>query len=69
MESKGPEVHTLVVRLWREHSKAFGEEGEWRGEIKPVPGKDVIYFRGMDGMVEVIESLADAQGPSREHVY
>ena len=36
--------------------------GEWRGEIKPVPGDQVIYFQGMNGLLDGIESLASNDG-------
>lgn len=31
-------------------------------EIKPVPGDQVIYFRGMNGLLDGIKSLASDDG-------
>lgn len=58
------EARTVVVRLWFEPSERAGEE-EWRGEARDVLTGRVLYFRRIEGLVEVMAELL-AAGEQRE---
>lgn len=53
--------HTFVVRVWLE--PVSGEEaGEWRGEVRSVPGGDGAYFRGLEGACAALRRAMEEQG-------
>lgn len=48
-------LHTLVLRLWREHS--ISEEQRWQGTLlHPSTGKE-IHFMGEEGLSEKISTM------------
>ena len=57
MTNRAPDAITLVVRLWFEESAADPAASEWRGEVKQVPSGRILYFRGLDGLVERVREV------------
>lgn len=62
MDPAGTRVHTFVVRIWLEPSRAQKDHCEWRGEVKHVLTGDVAYFRPLEELVNTIKKLRDAAG-------
>lgn len=53
---------TYVVRLWYEAGGGNDCEGEWRGQVREVPGGRTAYFRSIDGVVAAMKRLAGVSG-------
>ncbi len=62
----GASARTFVVRLWFEATDETGSRGEWRGQVREVPGGDTAYFRKLEGVVGALEKLGAASGPGRD---
>ena len=57
MESRIPQSHTFVVKLWLEHREVEGLEAEWRGELRDVRTGGVRYFRDLGRLAELISMV------------
>lgn len=57
-DGTGASTRTFVVRLWFEAADASGGEGgEWRGQLREVPGGRIAYFRTVEGVVAALKKL------------
>jgi hypothetical protein len=52
---------TFILRVWLEPGPG-GEAGEWRGELKSVPGGETVYFRGLDGVGVALRRAVEGDG-------
>jgi hypothetical protein len=64
MTTPAPAARTFILRVWLEPGAGDRPEtGEWRGELKGVPGGETAYFRGFDALPPVLRRLA-TDGPA-----
>jgi hypothetical protein len=62
MTTPAPPARTFILRVWLEPGAGDRPEtGEWRGELKGVPGGETAYFRGMDALPPLLHRLVAAQ--------
>jgi hypothetical protein len=62
MTTPAPPARTFILRVWLEPGAGDRPEtGEWRGEIKGVPGGETAYFRGFDALPPLLRRLAETQ--------
>lgn len=54
-------AQTYILRVWLEPGPA-GAAGEWRGEVKSVPGGETAYFRGWDALPVVMRRVVEGAG-------
>jgi hypothetical protein len=50
-------ARSFVLRLWLERGDREETEGEWRGEVKPVPAGDSAYFRTLEALPALLARL------------
>jgi hypothetical protein len=65
MPSPPPASQTFILRVWLEPGPG-GEAGEWRGEIKSVPGGETAYFRGWDAAAAALRRAVEGTEGNRE---
>ena len=51
------DIHSFIVRVWREEPAS--EEGQeiWRGHITPIPIGERFYFSSIDDISKLITSI------------
>jgi hypothetical protein len=54
-------ARSFILRLWLERSDEEGE-GEWRGEVRPVPEGDRTYFRTLEALPVLLARLLGRAG-------
>jgi hypothetical protein len=65
MTTPAPPARTFILRVWLEPGAGDRPEtGEWRGEIKGVPGGETAYFRGFDALPPLLRRLAEREAES-----
>lgn len=52
---KHTQMHLFTLRVWAE--KLEGGIHEWRGKVQNVSKDDGHYFRGWQGLVELLQTL------------
>lgn len=52
-------AQTFILRVWLEPGAGGGE---WRGELKSVPGGESAYFRGWDGLPALLRRVVEGDG-------
>lgn len=58
MTSPVPPARSFILRVWLEPGAGDRPEtGEWRGELKGVPGGESAYFRGFDALPPLLRRL------------
>ncbi|MBN2385417.1 MAG: hypothetical protein JXB85_00225 [Anaerolineales bacterium] len=43
-EDENGNIHSFIVRVWREEADSDTDPFVWRGHITPVPGEQRFYF-------------------------
>ncbi|HEX6042349.1 hypothetical protein [Longimicrobium sp.] len=61
MPAQPPTSQTFILRVWLEPGPG-GDAGEWRGELKSVPGGETAYFRGWNGVGPALRRAVEEQG-------
>lgn len=52
-------AQTFILRVWLEPGDGGGE---WRGELKSVPGGETAYFRGWDRLPALMRRAVEGTG-------
>jgi hypothetical protein len=60
MPSEPPLSQTYILRVWLEPG-ADGGAGEWRGELKQVPGGATKYFRTWDALPALLRQVVEGE--------
>jgi len=51
------DIHSFIVRIWREEPTSNADEGIWRGHITPIAQGERVYFKDLDEIPQCITNL------------
>jgi hypothetical protein len=58
-------AQTFILRVWLEPGAGGGE---WRGELKSVPGGESVFFRTWDALPALLRRVVEGEGQERQGI-
>ena len=55
-------IHSFIVRVWREEAPTKTRPPVWRGHIRHIPGGELRYFKNLTEINEFIETHLKIHG-------
>jgi hypothetical protein len=56
------DIHSFIVRIWREEPTSKADQRIWRGHITPIPQGERVYFKDLDEIPQCITNLLKTLG-------
>ena len=66
MESSEVDMHSFIVRIWREPREIEGLAAEWRGLIERVGSGERRYFQRLDELVSFMQGYMTLNDADRD---
>jgi len=63
-----PEIHSFIVRIWKESREAPGAHSELRGSIDHVATGRRLYFRDLNGILRFIRENIGGGGSDQPSI-
>ena len=60
MPAEPSTARTFILRVWLEPGASTGA-GEWRGELRSVPGGETAYFRTWDALPALMRRAVEEE--------